>query len=71
MLDTLKSKVQSLTTIKTKASGGVLEPRKIEKPDVAALLAGMNRKYRRSFKREHGIFLRGSTRPLVNAPIGE
>jgi hypothetical protein len=71
MLDTLKQKVQSLATIKTKASGGILESRKIEKPDPATVLAGMNRKYRREFKRVNGIFLRGSTKPVVNAPMGK
>jgi hypothetical protein len=71
MLDTLKSLVQSPRAIFSRASNDSVVSSKSEKPDPATVLASMNRKYRRGFKREHGIFLRGSNVPVVNASIGE
>lgn len=71
MLERLKKMIQVPRAISSRASKGILEPRKSEKVDVATLLMSQNRKQRRAFKKQHGIFLRGSTRPLVNASIGK
>ena len=72
MLDKLKSSVQSRHSIISSASKGILEPRKNEgEVDVATLLMSKNRKERRLFKKQHGIFLHGSSKPFVNAPIGK
>jgi hypothetical protein len=71
MLEHLKSLVQSPRDIFSRASKGIVEPQKSEKIDVAAILMSKNRKERRQFKKQHGIFLHGSTKPIVNAPKGK
>jgi hypothetical protein len=70
MLEHLKSLVQSPRAIFSHASKGIVEPQKSEKVDIAALLMSKNRNERRQFKKQHGIFLHGSSVPFKNAPIG-
>lgn len=55
-------------SLNTKAVDGVAIPHeKIDTSDkTSILLMKQNRAYRRQFKRKHGIFLHGSTRPVIN-----
>jgi hypothetical protein len=71
MLDWIKKTIQVPRTITARASNDRVVSSKSEKPDVAAILMSKNRKERRQFKKQHGIFLHGSTKPIVNVPVGK
>jgi hypothetical protein len=71
IFDLVKNKVYAISPTRLLSSNERIEPQKSEKIDVAAILMSKNRKERRQFKKQHGIFLHGSTKPIVNAPKGK